>query len=99
MRTDAKSALLSTVSTADLVIEGVKQGIISPDDAISQLYSLEQDMNSQERSVNFWNKLYILHYLGGGKDAMVDIANARIDFQNKRAALMQTIVRLNKTGG
>ena len=89
MASDAKAGITSTVQTADLINDSVKAGLMSPQDAIIQYQQLESQLNSYETSMHTWNSInFIKAISGGGKDAEVDVLNAKINLQLKRQALM-----------
>jgi len=90
MANDAKAAITSTVQTAELINDGVKAGIISPQDALLQYQTLDAQINSLERDMKSWSH-GLKNFLGGGKDNLVDIQNAKMNLQLKRTALINAI--------
>lgn len=91
-RGDAKGALDGTVKTADLVIDSVKSGIITPADALVEMQLLEQQLAEQERALKRATAMNPLAILSGGKDALVDIQNAKLNFELKRQLLLQVMM-------
>lgn len=90
---DAKAAITSSKQSLDLTIDSYKMGLITAEDAIVQFNQIQADMGLQERSLKLWSNLNPVNWLGGGKDAQVDIANARLEYQIKFAALLQEIAK------
>lgn len=87
LRNDAKTSITSTKDTANLIEEKLKNGDISLADAYFEFDMVEDFQREQEQKFSMWGRINLLHYLGGGLDSQVDIANARKYTAYKRANL------------
>lgn len=78
MKSDAKKAISSSLSSTDLILEALQTGDMTYQEAIANIDEIENSIKSYERSMKNWNRLSILNYLGGGKDDLIDAQNAKM---------------------
>jgi hypothetical protein len=75
-----------------LINDSVEAGLMTPQEAIAQYGEIERQIITFESSLTTWGNTNVLNFLGGGRDRLVDVENAKINLQLKRAALMQMMM-------
>jgi hypothetical protein len=88
---DAKGAVNGTIQTAGLINDAVQLGQMSPTEAILSYDDLNSQLLELEGKIQSTSYFNPVNWLSGGKDNLVDIANAKLQLQIKRQMLLSAM--------
>lgn len=90
---DGAKITLPLGQSATEIVDGVKNGTISPQDALSQFTDIEQELNAANQKVSIASNFSPMEFIGVGKSSEIKIRRTIQDVKNKKAALMQVIAQ------